>query len=184
MISINEIVLRIDAKHKHSRVNPPRCSCHTIVSTRSTVYRDPKAAQGTLKTDCGGQMGGSPKAPTTASGRGNQPAGGDTESNRSCPGPMTSRGETTLSTSSLAKVQSQPRSSPDGVTVVAAPSGRKNLTCFEVILQADKHAEVPSLFSTTRATQYRHWLTRTHWEPDRKRRETSTRSAQRAMAAS
>ena len=126
MISIiNEIVLRIDAKHKHSRVNPPRCSCHTIVSTRSTVYRDPKAAQGTSKTDCGGQMGGSPKAPTTASGRGNQPAGSDPESNRSCPGPMTSRGETTLSTLSLAKVQSQPRSSPDGVTVVAAPSGRK-----------------------------------------------------------
>ena len=36
-------------------------------------------------------MGGSPKASTTASGRGNQPAGGDSESNRSCPGPVTSR---------------------------------------------------------------------------------------------
>ena len=32
-------------------------------------------------------MGGSPNAPTTASGRGNQPAGGVPESNLGCPGP-------------------------------------------------------------------------------------------------
>ena len=32
-------------------------------------------------------MGGSPKAPTTASGRGNQPALGAPKSNRGCPGP-------------------------------------------------------------------------------------------------
>ena len=33
---------------------------------------------------------GSPKASATASGRGNQPAGGDPESNRGCPVPVTS----------------------------------------------------------------------------------------------
>ena len=42
-------------------------------------------------------MGGSPKASTTASGRGNQPAVGDPESNLSCPGPVTSREMATVS---------------------------------------------------------------------------------------
>ena len=46
-------------KHKHSRMNAKMSrSC----AYSSTVYRDPKAAQGTSKTDCGGQMGGSPKS--------------------------------------------------------------------------------------------------------------------------
>ena len=57
------------------------------MSTRSRVYRDPKAAQRTSKTECGEQVGGNPKASTTASGSGNQFIGGDLESNRSCPGP-------------------------------------------------------------------------------------------------
>ena len=37
--------------------------------------RDPKAAQGTSKTDCRGADGWQPRSLTTASGRGNQPAG-------------------------------------------------------------------------------------------------------------
>ena len=36
-------------------------SCHTVVSTRSTVYRDPKAAQGTSMADCGVADGWQPK---------------------------------------------------------------------------------------------------------------------------
>ena len=40
----------------------------------------------------------------------------------------------------------------------------ENFTCFEVTLQANRHAEVPASFTTTGATQKRHWLTRTHWE--------------------
>ena len=69
----------------------------------------------------GEQMGGSPKASTTASGRGNQPAGSDPESNRGCPGPhdikrdghnqLETPVKTALSISSWAKVQSQQRSS-------------------------------------------------------------------------
>ena len=68
--------------------------------------------------DCWGQMGGSPKALATASGRGNQPAGGLPESNHGCPGPsdiMREKAGTlkpALSMSSRAKVQSQPRSRP------------------------------------------------------------------------
>ena len=92
------------------------CKCHTVVPIRSTVYRDPKAVKGNRRRTEGGQMGGSPKAPTAASGRGNQPAGGDPESNRGCPGPRDikrdghNRLETSvkpaLSISSRAKVQS------------------------------------------------------------------------------
>ena len=51
------------AKHRDSRVYVFNC------------LPRPQAAQGTSKTDCRGQMGGSPKALATASGRGNQPAG-------------------------------------------------------------------------------------------------------------
>ena len=46
----------------------------------------PKDAQGTTRLSMEGQMGGSPKASPTASGRGNQPAGEDPESNSCCPG--------------------------------------------------------------------------------------------------
>ena len=89
---------------------------------RSTVYRDPKAVKGHRKRTAGGQMGGSPEAPTTASGRGNQPAGGDPESNPGCPGPRDVKRDghnrlgnsvkRALSISDRAKVQSQSRSSP------------------------------------------------------------------------
>ena len=78
----------------------------------------PKAAQGSTKTDFGGADGWQPKSPSTASGRGNQPAGGLPESNRSCPGPNDIMREIAgtlkpaLSMSSRAKVQSQPRSRP------------------------------------------------------------------------
>ena len=61
----------------------PHATC--IQSTR------PKAAQGSAKTDYGGADGWQPKSPLTASGRGNQPAEGLPESNRGCPGPVTSR---------------------------------------------------------------------------------------------
>ena len=80
-------------------------------------------------------MGGSPEAPTSASGRGNQPAGGDPESNRGCPGPVTSRematiGRTSvkpaLSLSSWVKVQSNQGPVHTGVTVVAAPNGKRS----------------------------------------------------------
>ena len=46
----------------------------------------PKAAQRTTRLSMKGQMGGSPQASATASGRGNQPAGDDPESNSGCPG--------------------------------------------------------------------------------------------------
>ena len=94
---------------------------HSCAYSLNSLPRPP-SCQGTSETDCGGQMGGSPKAPTTASGRGNQPAGGDPESNRGCPGFRDikrdghNRLETSvkpaLSISSRARVQSQPRSSP------------------------------------------------------------------------
>ena len=98
------------------------------MSTRSTVYRDPTAARGTSKTDCGWVGGGGggggwqPKSPTTASSRGNQPAGSNPESNRGCPGPRDIKRDghnrlgtsvkPALSMSDRAKVQSQPRSRP------------------------------------------------------------------------
>ena len=43
--------------HTITVVAPSRsdsCKCHTVVPFRTTVYRDPKASQGTSKTDCGG----------------------------------------------------------------------------------------------------------------------------------
>ena len=61
----------------------------------------PKAAQGE------GQMGGSPKASATASGRGNQPAGGTRRSTAVAQVSVTSR-EMAI----VGKVQSQPRFSP------------------------------------------------------------------------
>ena len=97
---------------------PPRCKCHTVVPTCSTVYRDPKAVQGTSNTDCGVADGWQPKSPHISTWQGNQPAGGDPESNHSCPGPRDinrdghNRLKPTLSKSSRAKIQSQPRSSP------------------------------------------------------------------------
>ena len=74
------------------------------------------------KTDCGLADGWQPRSPTTASGRGNQPAGGNLESNPGCPGPRDIKRDghnwlgtsvkPALSISDRAKVQSQPRSSP------------------------------------------------------------------------
>ena len=57
-------------------------ACHS----RNSLSR-PNAAQESTKTNFQGQMGGSPKASLTASGRGNQPVGRLPESNRGCPGP-------------------------------------------------------------------------------------------------
>ena len=113
----------------------------------------PKLLKGHRRRTAGEQMGGSPKASTTASGKGNQPAGGDPESNRGCPGPMTSRGETNT-------LDTEPGQGPVSTKVQSSwGNGRsraqweKNLTCFEVILQANRHAQVPASLSTTRATQ-------------------------------
>ena len=63
--------------------NRPRQLPHVNSQNRSSR---PKAAQGSAKTDKEGQMGGSPKASATTSGRGNQPAGEDPESNICCLG--------------------------------------------------------------------------------------------------
>ena len=49
-------------------------------------HRDPTLLMGQRRQTMEGQMGGSPKAFATASGRGNQPAEDDPESNRSCQG--------------------------------------------------------------------------------------------------
>ena len=57
--------------------------CHLAQQSNET----PKLLKGHRRRTAGGQMGGSPKAPTTASGRGKQHAGGNPESNRGCPGP-------------------------------------------------------------------------------------------------
>ena len=82
-----------------------------------------------------------------------QPAGGDPESNRGCPGPMTSRGETHT-------LDIEPGQGPVSTKVQSSWSnGRsraqweKNPTCFEVIKQANRHAQVPASLSTTGATQ-------------------------------
>ena len=96
----------IDSEHGHSYVNPPLCSCHTIVSTRSTVYRDPKAAQGTSKTDYWrGRWVAAQKSPISIWQGENQPAGGNPESNLSCPGPRDIKRDAYNQLSSWAKVQ-------------------------------------------------------------------------------
>ena len=56
------------------------------VNSHNSLPR-PIAALRSTKTDHGGADGWQPKSPLTASGRGNQPAGNDLESNRGCPGP-------------------------------------------------------------------------------------------------
>ena len=53
--------------------------------------RDPKLLKGQRRRIMEGQMGGSPKASATASGRGNQPAGEDPESNICSPTPTPNR---------------------------------------------------------------------------------------------
>ena len=60
--------------HKHPRMNVKAVSVAKWCFSFNSLSR-PQAAQGTSKTDCREQMGGSPKASPTASGRGNQPAG-------------------------------------------------------------------------------------------------------------
>ena len=59
-------------KHRHSLVNPLTLQTHTVVPIRSTVYRDPKAAQGTSVTDYGVADGWQPKSPPQ------QPLAGET----------------------------------------------------------------------------------------------------------
>ena len=91
-------------------------------------------------------MGGSPRAPTSASGRGNQPAGGDLESNRGCPGARDIKRDGHIDKKTSAKTSTGPRSNFNqgpvlagvtditapkgsvhvGVTVVAAPSGKSS----------------------------------------------------------
>ena len=120
------IVLRIVAKYKNFFTLR---QCHTVVPTRSTVYRDPKAAQRTSKTDCGGEGGGGgadgwqpKKLPQQHLARETSLLGGVPESNHGCPGPRDIKRDghnrlgtsvkRALSISDRAKVQSQPRSSP------------------------------------------------------------------------
>ena len=107
-------MLRIVAKHKHSCVIL-RCKYHTVVSTRSTVYRDPKAAQGTSETDYGVADGVAAQKPPQQPLAGETSLlGGDPESNHGCPGPRDTKRDVkpTLSISNRAKVQCHPRSSP------------------------------------------------------------------------
>ena len=63
---------------------PPHCKSHNSLPRHQSCSRD---VGGRLREADGWQ----PKSFPTASGRGNQPAGGDPESNRGCPGPLTSR---------------------------------------------------------------------------------------------
>ena len=89
---------------------------------RSTVYRDPKAAQGTSKTDCGGAAGWQPNSTHNSIWQGKPACWGRPGVQPRLPGPPghqerwpQSAGNTVkpaLSMSSRAKVQSQPRSSP------------------------------------------------------------------------
>ena len=78
---------RIVLKHRHSRMNVKAASVTQLCLFAQQSTETPKLLKGHRRRTAGGQMGGSPKALTTTSGRGNQPAGGDPESNRSCPGP-------------------------------------------------------------------------------------------------
>ena len=62
------------------------------ISFRTTVY-ETQCCSRDIEDGQWGQMGGSPKALATASGRGNQPAEGPPESNCGCPGPRNIRNE-------------------------------------------------------------------------------------------
>ena len=119
--SVHAGVTVISAPSERFSRNPPRCSCHTIVSTCSTVYRDPKAAQGTSKTDYGGGGGGGGGRWVAAQKPPYQHLAGETSllgATRSptavARAPVTSRDG-----------HNRPRPSLDhtGVTVVAAPKG-------------------------------------------------------------
>ena len=86
-------------------------------------------------------MGGSPKALTTASGRGNQPAGDDPKSNRGCPDSHNNR-EIAISAVNFGDVglsQGPLSSGPvhTGVTVVAAPSGKRSEWCSRGTTRSD-----------------------------------------------
>ena len=114
-----------------------------------------------------GADGWQPKAPTTASGRGNQPAGGDPESNRGCPGPRDIKrdGHNRLETSvkpALSRYRAGPRSSLNqgpvhaGVTVVAAPSGKRSKWCrlgTYIFLKHRWHHAAPGRTSTDILTE-------------------------------
>ena len=116
------IVLCISRNTAFSRVSVTRCSDTQLCQLAQQSTETPKLLKEHRRRTAGGQMGGSPKAPTTASGRGNQPPGGNPESNRGFPGPrdikrvghkrLGTSVKTALSISARAKVQSQPRSSP------------------------------------------------------------------------
>ena len=95
-------------KHRHSRMN-----VKGMVPLRTSVHRDPKAAQGTTKTDCRGADGWQPTSLCNSIWQWKPACWGDLESNRSCPGPIISERwpqaagnsmEPTLSMSSWAKV--------------------------------------------------------------------------------
>ena len=76
------------AKHRHSRVYLSHATSVTQLWQLSTVNGDPKAAQGTSENGLqGDRWVAAQKPPATASGKGNQPAGGDPESNLGCLGP-------------------------------------------------------------------------------------------------
>ena len=68
--------------------------CHTVVPIRQQSTETPKLLKGHRRRTAVWQMGGSPKASATASGRGNQPAGGRPGVQPQLPAPVTSRGET------------------------------------------------------------------------------------------
>ena len=60
-----------------SRVSVTRCSDIQLCQLAQVSTETPKLLKGHRRRTAGGQMGGSPKALTSASGRGNKPAGGD-----------------------------------------------------------------------------------------------------------
>ena len=70
-----------------SRVSVTRCSDTQLCQLAQQSTETPKLLKGRRRRTAGEADGWQPKSPTTASGRGNQPAGGNPESNRGCPGP-------------------------------------------------------------------------------------------------
>ena len=81
------------------------------MSFRTAVY-ETQCCSRDIENGQWGQMGGSPKALATASGRGNQPAEGPPESNRGCPGPRNIRNEPSFWISSRRRLPPNWTSSP------------------------------------------------------------------------
>ena len=109
--------------HRHPRMNVKAVSVTQWCLFAQQSTETPKLLKGHRRRTAGEQMGGSPKASTTASGRGNQPAGRDPESNRSSPGPRDIKRDGS-------RYRVGPRSSHNqgpvhaSVTVVTASSGK------------------------------------------------------------